>query len=143
MTMIDINPFDLPSVFLTEKQKLPKISAVYFAITPSGKIAYIGSTSNLYTRIYSHGKREEFSDFRYIKIAWFECASDIRESLEYRFINKFRPILNRRGMPSTPEEDIEENPSLHLDRQFMSDLIDGIIDDDCVDIVIAMEIGFL
>ncbi|MHC5822872.1 MAG: GIY-YIG nuclease family protein, partial [Nostoc sp.] len=105
--------------------------------------AYIGSTSNLRSRMYAHNKKEEFSDFRYVKIAWFECPNEAREDLEFCLINKFSPLLNKRGMPSTLNEHIDKTRLLHLDRSFISGLIEGVINDDPFDIAIAMDIGLL
>ena len=143
MTTNNINPLSLPYVFLSEKSKLPETSGVYFVITPSNRIIYIGSSSNLRKRWCGHNRLKDFDDYRYVKITWLEVKGQGWEILESYLINKFCPILNKHGMPWSVNKYIDERLSLHLDRNFISELIEGVIDDDPFDIAIAMDIGLL
>lgn len=140
----NIDPLKLPYVFLTEKVRLPEASGVYFAIAPSDRIVYIGSSANLWKRWRGyHSKMNDLKDYRYIKIAWIEVAEGWMD-LESRLINKFKPVLNIRGrhvMPGESEDFADDYP--HLNREFMTKLIDGIVDCDPVSIVLGMEHGLI
>lgn len=142
MTTNNIDPLSLPYVFLSEKDKLPQISAVYFAIAPSNKIIYIGSSSNLQKRWISHSRIKDFEDYRYIKIAWLEVGQE-RENLELFLINRFSPALNKRGVSSPSMQDFEQGSFVHLNKGFISGLIEGIANNNAFDIAIAVEIGLL
>lgn len=144
MTTNKIDPLKLPYVFLTEKVSLPKVSGVYFTIAPSDRIVYIGSSANLYKRWRGHhNKMEDLRDYRYIKIAWLEVEQGWMD-LESRLINKFKPVLNIRGRHFMPDEDEDyRDTHPHLDREFMSKPIDGIVDCDPVSIVLGMDYGLI
>lgn len=141
MTTNNIDPLKLPYVFLSEKSKLPETSGVYFAIAPSNRIIYVGSSSNLQKRWRNHNLIKDFDDYRYIKIAWLELEQGWLH-LESCLINKLKPVLNIRGRHFILDEDYRSTHP-RLDREFMSKLINGIVECDPVSMVLGMDYGLI
>ncbi len=66
-------------------------SGVYFLIA-EGKIVYVGESGNVYKRLVDHCRSAKFDKWHYIP-----CTADERKLLEARYIDTFRPLLNRKG----------------------------------------------
>ena len=93
---LQINPLNLPSLPLTERQKLPKLPAVYFAIGSSGEILYIGRSRNLATRWSVHHRYLELKTIGNVRIAWLHCSNEsLLPEIEEALIKHFIPPLNR------------------------------------------------
>jgi hypothetical protein len=83
------------------------------------------------------------NNYRYIKIAWLEVEQGWMD-LESRLINKLKPVLNIRGRHFMPDEDEDYRDVYpHLNREFMSKVIDGIIDCDPTSIILGMDYGLI
>ncbi|MDM9582835.1 MULTISPECIES: GIY-YIG nuclease family protein [unclassified Nostoc] len=57
MDLTAIDPLKLPSLPLEKKANLPDCPAIYFAISGSGEILYIGRTADLARRWISHHRK--------------------------------------------------------------------------------------
>lgn len=91
-----INPLDLPSVALKEKNQLPEIASIYFVISEKDEILYIGRTVNLKQRWATHHRLTEFlSQHETAKVSWIEVQEvNLLSSLEKSMISHFKPNLN-------------------------------------------------
>ncbi|MFK0735176.1 MAG: GIY-YIG nuclease family protein [Gloeotrichia echinulata GP01] len=91
-----INPLDLPSLTLNQKNKLPEITSIYFVISEKDEILYIGRTINLRQRWATHHRLTEFlSQHETAKVSWIEIQeANLLPSLEKSMINYFQPSLN-------------------------------------------------
>ncbi|MGL4618718.1 MAG: GIY-YIG nuclease family protein [Chroococcidiopsis sp.] len=95
--MINLNSIidlkKLPSVPLTERLSLPKISAVYFVLKGSS-VLYIGQSANLFRRWQNHVLVKQLTASS-IRIAWLKCSKSKLLSTETILISKFVPKLNK------------------------------------------------
>lgn len=95
---INVNPFELPFLPLGDRKSLPKkVSAIYFAISATNEVLYIGRAICLYTRWngQKHHKQEKLEELGNIKIAWVEVKnSALLPEKEHDFISIFNPPLN-------------------------------------------------
>ncbi len=67
----------VPSLPILDRSKLPKIGAIYFVITSSKKLLYIGRTENLFNRWLSHHRYQQFIETdSQSRIAWFAIDED-------------------------------------------------------------------
>ncbi|MFP4298845.1 MAG: GIY-YIG nuclease family protein [Spirulinaceae cyanobacterium] len=95
--MQPINPFDLPSVKLSELNQLPKNTAIYFAIDAQNRILYIGQASNLAARWKNHHRTfqlQEIDKDSAVRIAWQTWNQEGLDEAEKYFIQTFHPSLN-------------------------------------------------
>lgn len=103
--MIDveqINPFLLPSVAIEDRNSLPEIPAIYFAISKEDEILYIGRAVLLQKRWKLHHRVKQLESLNGVKISWLECNDLVdRElkSLEEACIRHFNPTLNQATIP--------------------------------------------
>lgn len=92
---LQINPLTLPSLPLTERHKLPKLPAVYFAIAISGEVLYIGRSKNLAARWTLPHRYVELETIGNIRIAWLHCSDEsLLHKIEDALIKNFLPALN-------------------------------------------------
>jgi hypothetical protein len=102
-TDIDIerlDPFSLPSVSFDERDELPEVSGIYFAISQAKTILYIGKASSIRKRWTSHHRFEELKPYKEVRIAWFTYITQDDEQLtelEKDCICHFKPSLNITG----------------------------------------------
>lgn len=95
----EINPLDLPSVPLIEKDRLPQLAAIYFVISENGKILYIGRSINLASRWNNHHRYSELKEIRNVRIAWLGCNDEsLLPQIEEAMIKHFSPYLNRTSL---------------------------------------------
>jgi predicted GIY-YIG superfamily endonuclease len=99
MLLEDINLFQLPSVYLLEKEQLPNCAAIYFVSDSKGQVLYIGRTVNLVARWRDHHRFKQLSRLNRkdrISISWMACSKNIRtlSTLENKFIELYKPPLN-------------------------------------------------
>ncbi|MEM8719645.1 MAG: GIY-YIG nuclease family protein [Cyanobacteria bacterium P01_G01_bin.39] len=95
--LVEINnltPFHFKSVDLKDKDSLPEEPGIYFVIDKSN-VYYIGMTTNLQKRWYSHHKQSEIDSLSEIKISYLNCLpKHYLKNLESTLINHFKPSLN-------------------------------------------------
>lgn len=91
----------LPSVRLSERSKLPAVSAVYFAISASDEVLYIGKANNLSCRWYGHHRYDQLCKFRDVRLAWLEMSQDELDVMEQSLILHFDPPLNNTRLLET------------------------------------------
>ncbi len=70
----DIKPYTLPYQFLSRRQNLPEVSAIYFVISGQDVIHYIGQTVNLRVRWQKHHRLRQCEKYPDCKIVWFEVS---------------------------------------------------------------------
>ena len=109
---LQVNPLTLPSLPLTEKQKLPGLPAIYFALGNSDKILYIGRSKNLAARWNVHHRYTELKTIGNVRIAWLHCGDEsLLSEIEEALIKYFVPPLNRTPNPNpkvTPKNEKTE-----------------------------------
>lgn len=119
--MVDLealDPFSLPSILLKNRQKLPPIACVYFAID-FGCIQYIGQSKNLKTRWLGHHRFYSLSPES--SIAWYENEdSSLLPQIERGLIRRFSPPLNEKGISMKRTK--EANPSPVIEVRSVDDL---------------------
>ena len=94
-----INPNELPSVLLSRRKALPDCPAVYFVLTATGQVLYIGRSESLFFRIKSHHRRFQFKRLQSVRVAWLETSLESLTELESACIAIFNPTLNRTPVP--------------------------------------------
>lgn len=87
----------LPGLVLSQKKFLPKISSIYFVISNSTEIIYIGKAKNLYRRWSDHHLYAKLKCQENITIAWLSVQnSDLLFEIETAMIKHFQPVFNKR-----------------------------------------------
>src|SRR5262245_35349822 len=102
MDIAAINPFTLPSLLLSERDALPDIPAVYFAIDSSNTVFYIGKARRLAERWKSttHHRYAQLSKIDDLRLVWLAVDDEkLLDAIEAACIKHFRPILNRTAQP--------------------------------------------
>jgi predicted GIY-YIG superfamily endonuclease len=99
MLLKDIEVSKLPSIYLLEKDNLPKCAAIYFVSDSKTQILYIGRTVNLFERWRVHHRFKQLKRLNKkdrISISWMVCSNDINllSTLENELINLYKPPLN-------------------------------------------------
>lgn len=95
----NLNPFHFKSVKMKDKDDLPEEAGIYFAIDKSN-IYYIGMSTNIQKRWYSHHKQVELDSLADIEIAYLDCLpKHYLKNIESTLINHFKPSLNISGNP--------------------------------------------
>ncbi len=95
----NLRPFDFNSVSIEERDDLPESSGIYFVIDES-KIYYIGMSTNINKRWFSHHKQNQLDSISNLKISYIDCLpKHYLKNIESTLIRHFRPCLN-----------IQENP---------------------------------
>ena len=80
--VVDMLRNSVPSLPIMERAKLPKVSAIYFVITPSNKLLYIGQSKNLFNRWLQHHRYQQFIEASPdTRVAWFEFDESDRECM--------------------------------------------------------------
>lgn len=103
MNLAEINPLVLPSRTLSERRSLPKCPVIYFIID-GDKVAYIGRTVNLASRLSSHHRFNEFKSNP--RVAWLQCNDkSLLPDLEKALINYFKPLLNGQKIQDADRRD--------------------------------------
>jgi GIY-YIG catalytic domain len=90
----DIVIATLPSIAMTARDTLPACSGVYFALSETGTVLYIGQTHNLRIRWKQHHHMSSLTSRGCVSIAWHPCSNEDMGELEWRLIRQFQPILN-------------------------------------------------
>ena len=103
---------DLPEVELLNKNELPTVAGIYFAVDRNNKIWYIGKAQNIHKRWINHHRfyqLEKINKKNRIVLKWYECENkeELLSQLENYFIEYFFPALNQTKVESreiTPTE---------------------------------------
>lgn len=95
--MIKVNIAELPSVPLAMRDTLPSCPAIYFALSPSGDVLYIGRANSLFHRWRSHHRTSQLGG---ASLAWLSVTdAQSLPALEREFVNYFHPPLNNSPRP--------------------------------------------
>lgn len=100
--MVDVSTVNistLPSLPVAKRRELPNCPAVYFAISESREILYIGRSRSLVERWRAHHRIEQFLETP-VLIAWLsvENSSELN-AIERALIRRFSPPLNDTDQP--------------------------------------------
>lgn len=83
----------LPSFLLSQREKLPSISAIY-CVLQGEKVLYIGQTKNLNQRWRSHHRDPELKIIPNARLVWLPCPVEKLNELESQMIETLKPALN-------------------------------------------------
>ena len=91
------------SILLTDLRRLPERAGVYFAISRTGEILYVGQSQNIRLRWVDHPLRFPLAEAECERIA-FKLVDDSQErvALETTMINRHRPRFNRTYVRDLP-----------------------------------------
>lgn len=96
LTQIDLR--SLPSILLSERKSLPKkVSAIYFALSSSDEVLYIGRAVCLHDRWsgQKHHRRVQLEELGGVRIAWMQVSDPVLlPEIETALIKHFSPLLN-------------------------------------------------
>lgn len=99
LDILSLNPLNLKSVKIEERDNLPEESGIYFVIDES-KIYYIGMSVNLQRRWYSHHRQQDFNRIPNLQISYLDyLPKHYLKRIESTLINHFKPYLNIRENP--------------------------------------------
>jgi hypothetical protein len=85
----------LPCLPLDQRQDLPDVPAVYFALGEEGEVLYIGKAVSLQGRWISHHRQMQLDRIGNVRLAWIELESqEFLEEVEQTLIEHFGPVLN-------------------------------------------------
>lgn len=65
-----IDPFALPAVNLSERSQLPITSCIYFCLSSSNEVLYIGMTEQLKQRWRTHHRYKQLQAIGGVRIAY-------------------------------------------------------------------------
>lgn len=91
----------LPNIKLSERQRLPDCSAIYFAIV-SDQVLYVGLATNLRNRWQNHHRFPQLdavSKKREVRLFWLACNQSDLNDLERQYIEHYCPVLNQTKVP--------------------------------------------
>jgi hypothetical protein len=91
----------LPNLKLSERQRLPECSAIYFAIARD-QVLYVGLATNLRNRWQSHHRLPQLEAINRrceVKLFWFGCLQSQLNELERQYIEYYCPTLNQTKVP--------------------------------------------
>lgn len=80
----------LPSVPFASRGMLPPIPAIYFALSDTGEVLYVGQSTDVRRRWKEHERHGP----EMVKIAWLPCTPRRLTALERAIILALRPRLN-------------------------------------------------
>jgi putative transposase len=90
----DISLASLPSLPFSDRHLLPRKSGVYFALSLTEDVLYVGQTTNLYLRWKVHHRLERLEAMQCQHIAWYSCPRDRLEEIEWEMIQRYDPPIN-------------------------------------------------
>jgi len=116
----------LPSFKLSERQKLPECSAIYFAIARD-QVLYVGLATNLRNRWQNHHRIPQLATLNKrceIRLFWLSCPQNQLNNLEHQYIEYYCPNLNRTKVPN--RQIIPSFQMLTLSLKKLSDRLIGV-----------------
>lgn len=108
----DINLASLPSLPLSQRNRLPFCPAIYFALDSKDRVLYIGRAVNLVERWKDHHRLDQLTRIHKrspVRLLWLDCSGNIGQlaTWETYYISFFKPLLNSTPVPPkkiTPAE---------------------------------------
>ena len=91
----------LPNLKLSERQRLPECSAIYFVIARD-QVLYVGLATNLRNRWQTHHRLpqlEAVNQRSEVRLFWLSCAQNQLPDLERQYIEYYCPTLNQTKVP--------------------------------------------
>lgn len=121
-----INPLDLPSMPLGERNNFPSISCIYFVVDSESQVVYVGRTNNLKNRWIRHHRREDIKLIQNASVAWLEVTDiDSLAELEQSIIERLNPQLNGRTLEIAKRKSAsftDNSPSLDRTESHVDDI---------------------
>jgi len=99
MFLKDIKISELPSIYLSDKDKLPTCPAIYFVSNSKSQVLYIGRTNNLINRWKEHHRFKQLKKLNKkdrISISWIDFSKNVTSlaDAENELIRLYKPPLN-------------------------------------------------
>ncbi len=91
----------LPFVEFSNRELLPSLTAVYFAINSQSEVLYVGKSVSLNSRWRYHHRLKILSELGCTKIAWIVSTRLNYSSLELEMISLFNPPVNGKILTKT------------------------------------------
>ncbi|MGH7999940.1 MAG: helix-turn-helix domain-containing protein [Brasilonema sp.] len=89
-----LNPLTLPFVLIEQKHELPRKTGIYFVLSETGEILYIGKSIDIHDRWRRHHRYRDIKGTP-VKIAWLLVEdSSLLHEIEMALIYWFKPKLN-------------------------------------------------
>jgi len=91
----------LPNLKLSERQRLPELPAIYFAIARD-QVLYVGLATNLKNRWQNHHRLSQLEAVNKrceVRLFWFGCVQSQLNDLERQYIEYYCPSLNQTKVP--------------------------------------------
>ncbi len=88
---------DLPALPFTERAALPDVPAIYFALSETGEVLYIGKTVRLAHRWagWAHHRSLQLDALPGVRLAWLTVdVPEVLNAVEQACIAYFQPALN-------------------------------------------------
>lgn len=99
MSAFTLKSFDLsslPSLPLSDRSQLPSCAAVYFALSASGRVLYVGQSIDLRERLRRHHRVALLDALGDVRIAWLKESNSLAlRRIETALIKHFNPPLNK------------------------------------------------
>lgn len=85
----------LPSIDFEDRNQLPEVAGIYFAIDSNDNIQYIGQSMNIRNRLRTHNRKQQLSELSGVRIAYLEVSdTSLLNDIEQALIDYFDPFLN-------------------------------------------------
>ena len=92
----------LPHVAFSDRQDLPAEAGIYFALSSSNEVMYVGRTVNIARRWAAHHRAKQLADMNCARLAWLTVSDpELLAEIEAALITHFQPALN-----GTPQEGV-------------------------------------
>lgn len=92
----------LPFTGFLQKKTLPTESGIYFALSESGEVLYIGRAGDIAQRWTAHHRAKQLEEMNCARLAWLTVSNpELLPEIEAALITHFQPVLN-----GTPQEGI-------------------------------------
>jgi hypothetical protein len=99
-----IDVLGLPSLPLAKRGELPNTAAIYFVLSGTDNMLYIGRTKKLCLRLVAHQRLGDFKKSTDVRVAYLSVTdSTLLPSIEKAMIAYFDPPLNRSRVASMTE----------------------------------------
>ena len=92
-----INLSNLPRVDFAQLDRLPAVSAIYFALDAKARVLYFGQSANLAKRWKKHHRLHQLTEINRdnsVSNAWLVWTFKYLTTAEKYFITRYQPLLN-------------------------------------------------
>jgi excinuclease UvrABC nuclease subunit len=111
----------LPSLPLQKRLLLPNIAAVYFVLSNTTEVLYVGRSQSLCFRWQSHGLFYELEAIESVKIAWIPVDTEANLiSLEASCIAYFQPPYNKFPRKTRTEAATYQTVTLRFPKEMLA-----------------------